>query len=380
MIRNLIAYLSNPQTRVLGFGYFGMSILFGTWASRIPDIQRFLSLDDSDIGFALLGMSLGAFIMTFLAGGFIEKFGTPKSMMIGLFGMSSALAFPALASNLYLLFAGLFLFGLFNGYLNITVNNAVAEYERQKEKTIMSMGHALFSIGAMVGAGLGTLFVKWNVIPIFHFLTIISIIFIFSFFAYPQYKKLPEGKVEEQGFQWPSLTILGLIIIGLCAMMGEGVVASWAAIFLEVEKNIAGHLSPLAFTAFSGAMALGRLFGDGLKEKFGTKLLLALACFLGGFGIILAILSPTGFPAISGFAITGLGYSVIVPIVFSMAANTPGIKPTAGIAMVSGAGVLGFLGAPPLIGFLSTYVSLATGFAFIAGFAFLALLIVILKK
>ncbi len=380
MIQNLIAYFTNPLTRSLGLGYFGMSILFGTWASRIPDIQRKLSLDESDIGFALLGMSLGAFIMTFLAGWLIEKLGTSTSMMIGLFGMSSAILLPALASGLIWLFLGLFFFGTFNGYLNITVNNAVAEYERQKEIVIMSTGHAIFSLGAMLGAGLGTLFVKMEVIPFLHFLCIVLLIYVLSFFAYAQFKKLPEGKIEDQGFQWPTLAISALIIIGLCAMMGEGVVASWAAIFLEVEKNVAPHLSPLAFTAFSGTMAIGRLLGDWLKEQFGTKTLLAIACALAGSGLFMGILTNSAIVSIVGFAITGLGYSVIVPIVFSMAANTPGVKPTAGIAMVSGAGVLGFLGAPPLIGFISEYVSLGTGFALIAGFAYFALLIVLLKK
>jgi len=380
MIRNIISYFSNPMTRVLALGYFGMSVLFGSWASRIPDIQRNLQLDESDIGFALLGMSLGALIMTFLSGYFIEKIGTPKSMMIGLLGMSSSLLFPALASELIWLFIGLIAFGIFNGYLNITVNNAVAEYEKKTGKIIMSMGHAVFSIGAMIGAGVGSIFVKLEIIPVFHFLVIVVNIYILSFLAYGQYKKLPEAIVQEQGFQWPSISILMLIIIGLCAMMGEGVVASWAAIFLELEKNIAPHVSPLAFTAFSGAMAIGRLFGDKLKEQFGTKTLLSAACILAGSGLVLAIVSNTALLAIIGFSITGLGYSVIVPIVFSMSANTPGVKPTAGIAMVSGAGVLGFLGAPPLIGFISEYVSLATGFAMIAGFAFLSFAIVLIKK
>ena len=380
MIQNLINYFSNPQTRVLGFGYFGMSILFGSWASRIPDIQKELNLNESDIGVALLGMSLGAFIMTFLAGMLIEKFGTATSMIIGLFGMSSALLLPALSTELIWLFLALFLFGTFNGYLNITVNNAVAEYEKQNNKVIMSTGHALFSIGAMTGAGLGTFFIKLEIPPIYHFISIVMLVFLGSSLAYSQYKNLPEGKVEDQGFQMPSLAIVGLIIIGLCAMMGEGVVASWASIFLEVEKNIAPHLCPLAFTAFSGFMAIGRLFGDTLKEKIGSRSLLAVACALGGSGIFLAILSNSALLAILGFSITGLGYSVIVPIVFSMAANTPGIKPTAGIAMVSGAGVLGFLGAPPLIGFISKFVSLSIGFALVAGFAYLALVVVLVKK
>ncbi len=380
MIKNLFSFFADPLKRSIGFGFLTMSMLFGTWVSRIPDVQRNLGLTEPQLGFGLLGMSIGALLVTFLAGNIINRIGGSKSNLIGIFGMAITLLPLILASNLWTLFLALFVFGGLNAFLNISLNNSAAELERQEKRPIMSMIHAMYSIGAMVGGGIGGIFLSLNTSPFFHFTIIISFIIIGGIFTRKSFEQLPEAKAEGQGFVVPTWAVIGLMIIGLSAMMGEGVIADWSAIYMELERNISPHLGPFAYTAMAAMMAFGRLFGDQLTAKFGYKKILAYCSLIAALGLCIAIFSSGAVFVISGFGITGLGYSIIVPIVFSQAANIPGIKPSSGIAMIAGAGVIGFLGAPPIIGFLSEYLSLATGFGIIASVSILSFFIVVLKK
>ena len=53
--------------------------------------------------------------------------------------------------------AGLVLFGLGNGAVDVMMNVEGAAIEKQTGKTILPLFHAFFSFGTVIGAGLGAL-------------------------------------------------------------------------------------------------------------------------------------------------------------------------------------------------------------------------------
>ena len=78
--------------------------------------------------------------------------------------------------------------------------------------------------------------------------------------------------------------------------------------------------------------------------------------------------------AIIGFSISGLGYSVMVPVIFSRAARNSGNSPSFGIASVATAGYAGFLIGPVIIGILSENFGLNLAFSFLIGLTIVALM------
>ena len=62
--------------------------------------------------------------------------------------------------------------------------------------------------------------------------------------------------------------------------------------------------------------------------------------------------------ALPGFALTGAGLSVIIPLVFGSGGRVESINPGAGIATVTGIGYVGFIVGPPTIGFASQLLTL----------------------
>lgn len=73
--------------------------------------------------------------------------------------------------------------------------------------------------------------------------------------------------------------------------------------------------------------------------------------------------------ALAGFALVGLGFANIVPVLFSAAGAVPGVTAAHGIAAVSSLGYFGMMAGPPLIGFIAEARSLSAGLAVVIVFA-----------
>jgi MFS family permease len=154
-------------------------------------------------------------------------------------------------------------------------------------------------------------------------------------------------------FQLPTKAILPLGIIAFCGMLGEGAMADWSAIFMNTVVGKNETFSALTFGTFAAAMTIGRLFGDHFTGRYGARQVLMIdsSLAIAGLGLLLAF--PLAWTTFLGFFLIGLGLSTVVPIVYSKAGNTPGVGPSAGIAMATTIGYTGFFVGPPVIGFLS---------------------------
>lgn len=370
-------YFTDDKSRSLGLTYFSMAILFGTWVSRIPEIQNQLALSESRLGLAMLSMSVGAFIVTPFAGYLFTKTSLSSAMRKAVIAMSISMIFIVLAPSYFSLVIVLFLFGLSEGYLNIAINTAASALEKEIGRTIMSTCHGMFSLGAMIGVGLGSLLVGMNVESWIHYTGMSIAILMLLWINYKHLKTLPDAHVENEKISWPPQALWAITFIGLMGMTAEGVIADWSGIFLEKTIHASPFLWGMGFAGFSGSMAIGRFFGDELIPKIGAARMLWMSCLLGAAGILLAAFSTGSLLCILGFSIAGFGLSVLVPIIFSAAGKIPGIPASQGIATVAGIGILGFLGGPPLIGFIAEALSLKTGFILTGAMTFVAFMMAI---
>ena len=95
-------------------------------------------------------------------------------------------------------------------------------------------------------------------------------------------------------------------------------------------------------------------------------------CLVAATGYLLAV-SFTSIPvAIAGFTLVGLGFSCVIPVLFSTATKVPGISAVSGISAVATGGLLGFLAGPSLVGIISEKFTMATGLSVIFILALLA--------
>jgi MFS family permease len=359
MIKNLKSFFKNRDAVSIGLVFMTVSILFGSWVTRIPDVKANLELSEGTLGLSLLGMSIGALLMMPFSAWIMSKFGTGKTIVIGILVAIVTMALPVFATSFWMLVSFLFLAGLCHGLTDVAINAAAAMIEQSQRIRILSTCHGMFSIGGMFGAILGSFLASMGVSVQVHLTSLAVVMIIFILLISKNLLKVENAEIEEgKIFVLPSGGLIGLAVIGFAIMMGEGAIADWSAIYIKDYLYGTAAIAGLGFAGFSFTMSLGRFMGDSIVPKYGSKNIIRFGSALGAFGLALVIFIPHIYVAILGFTIVGLGFSCVVPILFSAAAKVPDVASGTGIAAVTTSGIFGFLIGPPAIGFIANEFNL----------------------
>ena len=376
MLSTLKTFAAHRPSFAIGLVFAINSVLFGSWVTRIPEVQANLAITKTELGVALLMIAIGALVtMPFMAW-VMAKLTIGRTVFLTTIAccifMTLPLAMPTYAG----LMVALFFAGMANGSMDVAMNAAAASIEQTHDKVIMSTCHGMFSLGGMIGAVLGSLLAGFGVSPSLHLLVMGSLMLGLTLYLQPTLYNVPHiASEEEQLFVLPRGSLIILAIIGFGIMIGEGAVADWSAVYLSTVLKGSPFVAGLGFAGFSLTMAIGRFYGDNLIPKIGAVVMIRWGSLIGALGLLLVIMIPTVVTAILGFTLVGLGFSCVVPILFSAAAKVPNVPMGIGVAGVTTAGILGFLIGPPLIGFIADSFGLANGFGFILILALIAALL-----
>ena len=82
----------------------------------------------------------------------------------------------------------------------------------------------------------------------------------------------------------------------------------------------------------------GRFAGDWVRARVARVVLLGSSGALGLVGMAISPAPPHPWAALAGFALVGLGFANVVPVLFSAAGQLRGVAPANGIAAASAAG------------------------------------------
>lgn len=359
----------NGMIRGVSFLFFTMSMLVGSWLARLPEVQAKLQLSEAMLGVALLGMPIGALCGTQLSTYINARIGNSRACFWSAVLLCFTATLPPLSWNVWSLTAALAFFGLADGWLNVSMNAAAANLEERSKKTIMSSCHGMFSLGAMIGATTAGLIAGWGMALYLHIL-IIAILMLMALLAFrPFLLRLPNIELTPGSWSLPKKSMIGLAIVGCFIMVGEGAIADWSAIYLKSNLGSSLTLAALGFAGFSFMMAIGRFGGDRIRHIWPPNQLVRWGCIIGATGLFIAAIASYPLIAILGFTFTGIGFSIVVPIIFSLAAKT---DPNNGITNIASVAIFGFLIAPPVIGFIGEHLGLRNAFGIMAALAFLA--------
>jgi MFS family permease len=332
---------------------------FANWAARIPAVKDDVGLSTGALGLALLGIALGAVVAMPVSGALLVRFGSRRLTRLTLALFCIALPLPALAASLPALLGALVLLGAASGSLDVSMNAQAVMVEQRYGRPLLAGMHGLWSLGSLVGALVGGLAAGAGVAPRVHLLAVASVLLAAGLFA--SRRLLPGGVDRDQaapGFVRPTRTLALLGAIAFCGLLSEGAAYDWSAVYLRDSLGSSEGLAVSAYAAFTLTMTVGRLVGDRLRARFGSRTLLGSAALVaaGGLGAGLALGHTVA--AVAGFAMLGAGLSCIVPIVFGAAGSASGLPSGPAIAVVSTVGYLGFIAGPPIIGGLGQVTSL----------------------
>lgn len=347
--------------------FFIAGLTVSTWASRIPDIQSALHLNEAQLGGILFAIPVGQIVSLPLSGWLVSRFGSRQLVIAAAIFFPLTLILLGIATTVLQLVIVLFFFGMWANLVNIAMNTQAVGVESLYGRSIMASFHGLWSLAGFCGAAAGNFFVAKDISPFVHFL-IIAVAAIFMVIT--SYRNtLPDERYKKTSqpiFVKPDKAVLLLGLIAFCSMICEGAMADWSGIYFQKIIQSPAAYKTLGYVAFMGTMATGRFMGDSLITKFGVKKILLISGILIAAGLAVVIVFPYLPSAIAGCLLVGFGTSCVVPMVYAIAGKSSTMSPGLALAAVSTISFVGFLLGPPVIGFIAQFAGLRISFALIA--------------
>ena len=365
----IITPISKLQVRIaVSVFFFCQGLAFANWASRIPDIKTALHLSEAGLGSILLALPVGQLITMPISGRLVTRFGSKYVLRVAVVGYVLSLTNIGLVEKPWQLALALSAFGIFGNLCNISVNTQAVHAEALYNRPIMASFHGIWSTAGFTGALIGSLMMKLDIKPYYHF-WIIALFAITLMLIFNKYLLLTPTNKSASSFtkiKMPHGSLMLLGVIAFCCMSAEGCMFDWSGVYFKEVVQAEGSLVSLGYASFMIMMATGRFTGDRLALKFGRKKMVQLSGVLIFIGMMIAVVFPTIIWATIGFLIIGFGVSSIIPLMFSTAGKIKEVASGIAIATVSGIGFFGFLIGPPLIGYIAQLAGLQYSFAVIA--------------
>ena len=354
----------------------------GSFVARIPDFKRILDISNATLGLSLLFVSAGVFLALKPAGKYSAKYGSQPIIFFSTIAIALSYLLLGALFSLTWFWITLFIFGFVLAAQDVSMNAHAVVVEQRAGRRLMSVFHAMFSVGTLFGGILGGVLSQFEITPLTQGSSLALLYSVAALLVRPLF--LPASADthhfgdEKRAKHPPIFAILGLF--GLFAALSEGAAGDWGGVLARETFGASPFISTLPYIVFCTAMIIGRLSGDYLAHRFGASKVIATGGVIAGTGLSAGLLIG-GIPAIMvAWFLLGIGLSVVIPLMFSAAGTialtrySGVIAPSEAVAKVSGVSYFGFVFGPPLIGFIADAFELRWALMLLAGLSYLLIL------
>ncbi|WP_298323071.1 MFS transporter [Haloactinopolyspora sp.] len=365
------------------FAVNGMAI--ATWMSRIPHVRDLLGITAGDLGRMLLALAVGSLLALPSAGFVISKIGAARTVAGGSVIVGVGLVLAGIGSgavdSVLLTAAGLAALGFGSGGWDVAMNVEGAAVERLIGRTIMPRFHAAFSLGTVVGAGVGAGATALGVTVVAHLVATGVLVTATTLVAVRNF--LPRAVEADDDVErpadvsvwtaWREPRTLAVGVLVLSFALIEGIANDWLALGLVDGYDVSNAVGAGGFAIFVTAMTVGRVVGSNLIDRFGRLFVLRLTGSMATVGVLLVVFGSALPIAAVGIVIWGLGASLGFPLGMSAASDDPA-RAAARVSVVASIGYTAFLAGPPVLGWLGDHQGVLQALSVVAVAAVIGLL------
>ena len=360
--------------RALTVSFAGNGFMSGALVARLADVKSTLHLTNAGLGTALVLCSIASFLSMAPVSRLVSRVGSGPATMIGV--TAYALTFPLLGvlTSVHFLWFALVIYGVALTIHEVAMNSHAVALEHVYRRRIMTVQHATWSAGQLVGVAIGGVLSQYKV-PIFWHLAVAALLVLgvawsVSSWLLPasidRHDPLATIEAPRSRFSLRHLPFffVALGLLGFFETIGEGAAGNWGVVLARDSFHAAPLLSTMPYVVYAIVMVLGRLSGDRLATRFSTRNILAAS---GGFiavglGVGMAMDSLAG--EFLAWVFLAAGCSNVVPLLFSAAGRaartrpSSRVRPAGALALVTAIAYSGSLVGPPVIGYLADVVTL----------------------
>lgn len=343
--------------------YFCLGAANASWLSRIPSMQSTLHLGAGSLGVALLGLPLGSFLSTAVVPRLLARWGSRRVVAATVPATAAALATIGQAGTLPALALFLVLLGAATGALDVAMNANGVALQSRWGRSVFSRLHAMWSLGAFTGAGIGALVTRRDVSVAVHLPAAAAVILAIGLVAsYGLDEEVVVPGAPAGPTSWtrdPRVLVLAAVsLAGFVVEVGAG---DWGGVFLRRTVHASAATAAAAYAAFALPHFIVRALGDPVVDRLGRRRLLAGCLVVAALGYLTIVLSQEPVVALLGLALTGAGVGLVVPVAFAAAGSVEGVSAGSGVATAAGVSYAGWTTAPPIIGGLAAVAGLRVG-------------------
>lgn len=358
------------------FALSGFAI--ATWLSRNPTIRDLLHASTGELGWIVFGLAIGSLTGITLSSHVLAKLGPRRTLVLTMTVNAAGLVVAGVGASTLtspeVVVCGLVLFGLGAGACDVSMNVEGAANERALGRNIMPLFHASFSLGTVLGAGIGAL-AEWLDVPVLAHVSAVAVLLVVGVVL--SVRHLPavvdDGSTDEEPAStwrdrlrsWTErrTLLIGLIVLGMA--FAEGSANDWLALAMVDGHHVNNATGSVVFGVFVASMTIGRVLGVRVLDRFGRVLVLRVTAVMAVAGLLVVIFVLPPALAIVGVVIWGLGASLGFPVGMSAAADDP--RTAAGrVSAVATMGYMAFLVGPPAIGLVGEHVGLLRALLLVA--------------
>ncbi|WP_019158224.1 MFS transporter [Brevibacterium senegalense] len=373
-----------------------------SWVTQTPVIRDLIGATTAQMGIVLFGVSLGSMAGILASGALVARWGARPVIVSGTAGIAASLGIITCGTALgsaTVVMAGLAVFGLGMGCAEVAMNVEGAEVETRTGRPFLSLVHGSYSLGTLVGSGLGIVAVSSGIMPLVHLPVIGALIAIALLRAARELPPAtgrtrptapvttataaatvtagpedsgppPPARVAASAPAATSPTVDGtdataahhglrsvvgprlllIALITLAMALTEGTANDWLPLVMVDGHGLDPRAGSAMFAVFAAAMTVGRFLGNPVVARFGRTRVLAVSAGFGVLGLGLVSFVEHLPLAIAAVVLWGLGTSLGFPVAIS-AAGSSGPGAASRIAVASMIGYLALLAGPPVLGF-----------------------------
>ena len=350
------------------FAIFGVTVtIFG---ATVPKIIRVFGWSYLVTGAILSGSALGYFVSSFISGFLVHRYGPRVVLLTGLLLQALGLAVFGAVGNAIVNLGAVLCLGFGQGATEVVTNVCVARMERPGQSRLMSLMHAAFPVGAIMGP----LVVGWLIASGFSWklmyraMALLSLVMagVLSTFRF-------EGlRTEDEKTHQPhrvSALIRCPLLVFLCITIflyvgSEIGVSSWVAEYFVKFFEVGVSEGAYMVSVFWAGIMTGRLLVSYAYRGYRQAELLVGLCVVASVALAFSLFLDIRDVVVIAIGIAGLGYSAVYPLIMAIAGDSFKRGQSIAIGMVSTAGGIGSFSFPFVMAAIANVYGIHTGFRF----------------
>lgn len=356
------------RKRVLWAAFMAMlifGIVMAILGAVLPSVITKFGISLTNAGSLFLLMSLGMLFGSLFFGPVVDRYGYKGLLVVCtalVFGGIEGIAF---APSVPVLKAALLLTGFAGGAINGGANALVADISEDNRGSGLSFLGVFFGIGAfsvpfLIGSLLG-IFNYENLIASAGLLILFPLLF-FIAIRFPA-PKHTQGFPLSEGIGLLKESTLLLFGVMLFVQSGlEMVISGWSATYLTEVVNVESRQAVFLLSLYWLSLMIARVALGKLLKSFSNKKVLTISLLIAITGSILMITAESKTMAVTGLALTGLGFAAVFPLVLAFVGDTYSKLSGTAFSVVLAFGLIGGMLFPYITGIVAELSGLRLAF------------------